>query len=368
MLLSSHLFHIHRAHLISATCTAIQMSNDFFGAFITEHQYERKKDGSYDMYNDNSQSMKEHGRSLMIQGNYQDASKAFKDFLKKNSDDIEVQYLYTATRELKQPIKSTINFISVLGRDIYVHMGVTAPLGSTLIEVLRDVSKVCKETEHKIAHRFQVSIDGGKIEKIGGGFLMNWHVLDFKTIAVDLVNASTKPERFVLREIEREEYKYFFIVPPRAFLEHEPDEFRASFQLSFSDPPLDEVKYNPQNVLTSVLSQYNTITLLTPETSSMMSDTAVIIPSTIPELDIFFKKKGGSNPLAEALDKLIQYHIRSKARRDLDRQAPQEGAKRDSTENLCPHCNAKLSVSGLVRPDKSVICPKCFKRFTPENL
>lgn len=35
----------------------------------------------------------------------------------------------------------------------------------------------------------------------------------------------------------------------------------------------------------------------------------------------------------------------------------------------CPNCQEELSdIAGVVRPDGSVICPKCFKRFTPQNL
>ncbi|MFW9864173.1 MAG: hypothetical protein ACFFEX_17360 [Candidatus Thorarchaeota archaeon] len=38
-------------------------------------------------------------------------------------------------------------------------------------------------------------------------------------------------------------------------------------------------------------------------------------------------------------------------------------------KHYCPHCQEELSdISGVVRPDGSVICPKCFKRFTPQNL
>ena len=33
--------------------------------------------------------------------------------------------------------------------------------------------------------------------------------------------------------------------------------------------------------------------------------------------------------------------------------------------NCCPHCNSEVSISGVVRPDGSVVCPKCFKRFRP---
>ncbi len=31
----------------------------------------------------------------------------------------------------------------------------------------------------------------------------------------------------------------------------------------------------------------------------------------------------------------------------------------------CPHCNSEISISGVVRPDGFVVCPKCFKRFMP---
>jgi hypothetical protein len=42
------------------------------------------------------------------------------------------------------------------------------------------------------------------------------------------------------------------------------------------------------------------------------------------------------------------------------------GSARDAFQNKCPHCDAELDVGGMVRPDGTVICPKCFKRFTPE--
>lgn len=37
-------------------------------------------------------------------------------------------------------------------------------------------------------------------------------------------------------------------------------------------------------------------------------------------------------------------------------------------QNKCPHCEAELSVDGLIRPDGMVICPKCFKKFEPEQV
>ncbi|MDH4212414.1 MAG: hypothetical protein OEV85_00680 [Candidatus Thorarchaeota archaeon] len=35
-----------------------------------------------------------------------------------------------------------------------------------------------------------------------------------------------------------------------------------------------------------------------------------------------------------------------------------------STQN-CPSCNSEISISGIIRPDGFVVCPKCFKKFKP---
>ena len=85
--------------------------------------------------------LKEEGRRLMIQGDYQEAAKVFREYLNTERDDIEARYLYTAAKELKEPIKVNINFIAVIGLDIYLHMGVTAPLGFTLSDVMNDVTE-----------------------------------------------------------------------------------------------------------------------------------------------------------------------------------------------------------------------------------
>ncbi|MHA2023657.1 MAG: tetratricopeptide repeat protein, partial [Candidatus Thorarchaeota archaeon] len=34
----------------------------------------------------------------------------------------------------------------------------------------------------------------------------------------------------------------------------------------------------------------------------------------------------------------------------------------------CPHCSVEIAISGIIKPDGSVICPKCFKKFKPGNL
>ncbi|MHA1948376.1 MAG: hypothetical protein ACXAAO_05715 [Candidatus Thorarchaeota archaeon] len=36
-----------------------------------------------------------------------------------------------------------------------------------------------------------------------------------------------------------------------------------------------------------------------------------------------------------------------------------------ATKDSCPNCGAKLAIDGLIRPDGSVICPKCFRKFIP---
>ena len=46
----------------------------------------------------------------------------------------------------------------------------------------------------------------------------------------------------------------------------------------------------------------------------------------------------------------------------------EDGIQQDADKNHCPHCNSEISTSGIVRPDGFVVCPKCFKRFMPENL
>jgi len=45
-----------------------------------------------------------------------------------------------------------------------------------------------------------------------------------------------------------------------------------------------------------------------------------------------------------------------------------DGVQQDSAQNRCPYCNSEISISGIVRPDGFVVCPKCFKRFMPEKL
>lgn len=41
------------------------------------------------------------------------------------------------------------------------------------------------------------------------------------------------------------------------------------------------------------------------------------------------------------------------------------GPKRE--KKGCPYCGAEIVIEGLIRPDGRVICPKCFKKFTPEK-
>lgn len=319
--------------------------------------------------------MKDRGRNNMISGKYQDAYNTFKEFLKENQDDAEVNYLHAATARLKQPINCKINFISVVGIDTYVHMGVTAPLGSTLIDVLNDVSNVCKETEKKIENRFAVSEDG---KPIGGGFALNWHVLDFVTVKVDMIRKTIEPERFYLSDLEKN--KSAFRVPPRAFLEYEPSEFTVAFNVSFSEPPLDKLIYQPQDSLTSVLGQYNTITLLAPDATPKWAEVAALVPQQVPELDIFFQQVRGSS--APTVGELADY-IR-KQHSDLIRDIPPEeiaellvktwsspGSQKESETKVeskpkdrCPDCNTKISETDI-RPDGFVICKTCRKRFKP---
>ncbi|MFW9847126.1 MAG: hypothetical protein ACFFD6_10280 [Candidatus Thorarchaeota archaeon] len=41
-------------------------------------------------------------------------------------------------------------------------------------------------------------------------------------------------------------------------------------------------------------------------------------------------------------------------------------AQTEASRQFCPHCREALTdIAGVVRPDGSVICPKCFKRFMP---
>ncbi|MHA2023656.1 MAG: hypothetical protein ACTSWQ_08355 [Candidatus Thorarchaeota archaeon] len=338
------------------------------------------------MASSNNQTMKEHGRNLMIQGNYKDASKEFKEFLKKKPDDMEIQYLYTATKELKQPTKSIINFISVIGLDIYLHMGVTAPLGSTLIDALRKTREACKEAEERIAKRFLVSKDG---EKIGEGFLVNWHILDFKTIKIDMMTRSTKPERYVLRNIDKEEHKTYFSIPPISFLENEPTDFEVQFKESFSDPPLDKIGFKPEDSLNSVLGQYNTIVLRGPNVAPVWNDVAMTIPNSVPELDIFFQRgRGPSDTNIEEMTDLLLKHppegmppnlSREEAKRYVKhveikrwmstRNIETEPVKKMETKqktsrDCCPDCNAKFTEKDI-RQDGYVICKTCRKRFKP---
>ena len=39
-------------------------------------------------------------------------------------------------------------------------------------------------------------------------------------------------------------------------------------------------------------------------------------------------------------------------------------AQQGPTQN-CPSCNSEISISGIIRPDGFVVCPKCFKKFKP---
>ncbi|MHA1928581.1 MAG: hypothetical protein ACTSV2_08395 [Candidatus Thorarchaeota archaeon] len=41
------------------------------------------------------------------------------------------------------------------------------------------------------------------------------------------------------------------------------------------------------------------------------------------------------------------------------------GVQQDPAQNCCPHCDSDISISGVIRPDGFVVCPKCFKRFMP---
>jgi len=46
---------------------------------------------------------------------------------------------------------------------------------------------------------------------------------------------------------------------------------------------------------------------------------------------------------------------------------PIKRAKSEATTYTCPNCQKELGdLTGVVRPDGSLICPKCFKRFIPE--
>jgi len=323
------------------------------------------------MTGDNSKSLKEDGRNQMIQGNYEEASKIFREYLNTERDDIEARYLYTATKELKKPININVNFITVVGLDIYLHMGVTAPLGSNLIEVLNKVTEVCKETEERIANRFRVSEDGNPI---GEGFSLNWHVLDFKTVKVDMINKTTEPERMFLQDIESEQHRRLFSVPPKGFLEYQPTDFKVQFKTSFAESPLDKVEYTPQDTLTSVLGQYNTIVLLSPNVGKSWLDVASLLPTVVPELDIFFKQKRNTTGLL--VDALIDSGMpKDMSREDVaklaemimaqKREEKKEERKVEShPKDHCPDCNAKISEVDI-RPDGYVICKRCRKRFKP---
>jgi len=330
------------------------------------------------MSNDDSLSLKEKGRDLMIQGNYQDASKLFIDYLKKNSDDTEIKYLSSAAKELKQPLKSNTNFVSVIGFDIYVHMGVTAPLGSTLIDVLRDLKVACKKAEERIAKRFLVSEDG---KPIGEGFLVNWHILDFRTIKVDMMTRRTEPDRYALKNIHSERHKGAFIIPPVTFLEYEPTDFKIQFKESFSDPPLDKIGFKPKDSLNSVLGQYNTIVLLGPGVAPVWNDTVMTIPNSVPELDIFFQRgRGPSDAHIEQMTDLLQKYRpetvpQNISREDLRRFVAHRLGETESEKNVetrdrriaknhCPDCNAKFT-ENEIRQDGYVICKTCRKRFKP---
>ncbi|MHA2312474.1 MAG: hypothetical protein ACXADC_15825 [Candidatus Thorarchaeota archaeon] len=48
---------------------------------------------------------------------------------------------------------------------------------------------------------------------------------------------------------------------------------------------------------------------------------------------------------------------------------PVRKAQTETPRHSCPNCKEELTnISGIVRPDGSVICPKCFTRFTPQHL
>lgn len=47
---------------------------------------------------------------------------------------------------------------------------------------------------------------------------------------------------------------------------------------------------------------------------------------------------------------------------------PIKKTKSETTKYTCPNCQKELGdITGVVRPDGSLICPKCFKRFIPEK-
>ena len=41
---------------------------------------------------------------------------------------------------------------------------------------------------------------------------------------------------------------------------------------------------------------------------------------------------------------------------------------REDFLNSCPNCSAEIDIGGLIKPDGTVICSKCFKRFKPDNV
>ena len=180
----------------------------------------------------------ELGRILTLKGDYRDACKEFEMALKSDSDNTEMKYLYTLTKESSAPVKSTINIATACGnRNSKIHRGVRAPLGCRILELLYRIS--------------QSNLTG-----VGDASQPGTSDFGTETIFVSTPDSSGADSSLVSADTLQ-------VLDFTDIIGHEPGEFRVTYSTALSEIPYSKVPYRPKDSIMSIPVHYCTICIST---------------------------------------------------------------------------------------------------------